>query len=74
MARMPRTLLLPIVAILLCPSALHAQAAARRPSAAPASLQVLTVPGRPGETCFILVGANNTPLAHQCTYGRVWTT
>jgi len=46
----------------------------RRPSARPATLQVFTVPGRPGETCVVLVDAKNTPLVRQCTYGHVWTT
>ena len=33
----------------------------------PATLQVLPVPGRPGETCYVLVDANNVPLALRCT-------
>ena len=45
----------------------------RRPTAAPATLRVFTVPGRPGETCVILVDAKNTPLMRQCSYGA-WTT
>jgi hypothetical protein len=46
-------------------------AAARRPSATPASLRVITLPGRPGETCAILLGAKNVPLMRRCTYRYV---
>lgn len=38
--------------------------------------QLATVPGKPGETCVLLVDANNDaahPLASRCTYGLVWT-
>ena len=45
--------------------------APRRPSAAPATLRSFTVPGRPGETCVILVDAKNVPLARRCTSDRL---
>lgn len=43
----------------------------RRPSAAPAALRVFSVPGRPGETCVVLVDARNVPLVRRCSYDRL---
>jgi hypothetical protein len=54
------------VSILL--GCLAASAHAERPSALPATLQVITVPGRPGETCVILLDAKKVPLMRRCTY------
>lgn len=42
----------------------------------PARPHVVAVAGEPGETCILLVDANNDeqrPLARRCTYGIVWT-
>jgi hypothetical protein len=46
-----------------------ARAAGRRPA-------IMTVPGRTGETCILLIDENDDtehPLAKRCTYGIVWT-
>jgi hypothetical protein len=39
----------------------------------PATLQIVPVRGRAGETCYVLVDANNTPLALHCSR-RSWET
>ena len=57
--------------VLLSVLAGAAAGASEHPSAAPATLRQFTVPGRPGETCVILVDAKNTPLLRRCTYDRL---
>jgi hypothetical protein len=57
--------------LLACTLVQSGEAAGRRPSAAPATLRAITVPGRPGETCVILIGARNVPLVVRCTSGYV---
>ncbi len=50
-------------------------AAAPAPAAAERQPQLATAPGKPGETCILLVDAKNDaaqPLAKRCTYGIVW--
>ncbi|MGH6691346.1 MAG: hypothetical protein ACREF4_11800, partial [Gammaproteobacteria bacterium] len=48
------------------------------PAPAPATgkrPRIVTAPGRPGETCVVLIDAKNgvvNPLARRCTYGIVW--
>jgi len=39
----------------------------RRPRAAPATLQAFAVPGRPGESCFVLTDSRGVPLVRRCT-------
>ena len=63
-----------LVLVLFSAAAKPQESAPRRPSAAPATLQMITVPGRPGESCVVLVDAKNVPLFRRCTHGRVWTT
>jgi hypothetical protein len=51
-------------------------ASAPAPAAAEREPRLATVPGKPGETCVLLVDAKNDaahPLASRCTYGLVWT-
>lgn len=50
-------------------------AAMPRPAAPDKGLQVVTIPGEPGETCVLLLNqAKDTahPLAKRCSYGIVW--
>ena len=50
--------------------------AAPAPAAPAGRPMVLTQPGAPGETCVLLVDAQQpatAPLLHRCTYGVVWT-
>jgi hypothetical protein len=52
-------------------------AALRGPQGASRAVRVVTAPGEPGQTCAILVAANDrdgdVPLAKRCTWGVVWT-
>jgi hypothetical protein len=59
-----------VVILVLAPVGAGA-CAGERPRAAVATLQVITIPGRPGEKCMILVGANHAPLAWRCSYDRL---
>jgi len=47
------------------------------PHGASRAVRVVTAPGEPGQTCAILVAANDrdgdVPLAKRCTWGVVWT-
>jgi hypothetical protein len=50
-------------------------AASPAPAASNRLPQLATAPGKPGETCILLVEAKNDseqPLAKRCTYGIVW--
>ncbi|HZW75268.1 MAG TPA: hypothetical protein VFF43_17105, partial [Caldimonas sp.] len=47
------------------------------PHGASRAVRVVTAPGEPGQTCAILIAANDrdgdVPLAKRCTWGVVWT-
>jgi hypothetical protein len=50
-------------------------AAAPVVAAPPGGLGIATVPGRPGETCVLLIDAKHgadDPLLRRCTFGVVW--
>jgi hypothetical protein len=39
----------------------------------PAKLYLITIRGAPGESCVLLVDANNVPLAKRCSRGLLET-